>query len=113
MLGRHRSARRRAGHFIGDPVIHSGQMLRHLSFFEALAGLEETDAKWRSTSAGLVVLRLIDDWMEHGPFPAAGQGWGIHAVRGAVEAVDVGNPTRLILADIVDAIANGAERASL
>ena len=94
-------------------MIHSGQMLRHLAFFEALAGLEETDAKWRSTSAGLVVLRLVDDWMEHGPFPSGGNGWGIHSVRGAVEAVDVGNPTRLILADIVDAIANGAERSSL
>src|SRR5688500_1706547 len=101
------------GHIIGDLVIHSGQMLRHLAYFEALAGLEETDAKWRSTSAGLVVLRLFDDWMEHGPFPGGGNGWGLHSVRGAVDAVDVGNPTRLILADIVDAIANGAERASL
>lgn len=94
-------------------MIHSGQMLRHLAFFEALAELEETDAEWRSTSAGLVVLRLVDDWMDHGPFPAGGNGWGVHAVRGAVEAMDVGNPTRLILAGIVDAIASGAERVSL
>jgi tetratricopeptide (TPR) repeat protein len=94
-------------------VIHSGQMLRHLAFFETLAGLEETDAKWRSTSAGLVVLRLVDDWMDHGPFPAGGNGWGVHSVRSEVEAMDVGNPTRLILAGIVDAIATGAERSSL
>jgi tetratricopeptide (TPR) repeat protein len=94
-------------------VIESSQTLRHLAFFEVLAGLEETDAKWKSTSAGLVVLRLFDDWMEHGPFPTGGSGWGVHSVRAAVEAVDVGNPTRLILAGIVEAIASGAERASL
>ena len=94
-------------------MIHSGQLLRHLAFFETLAGLDETDAKWRSTSAGLVVLRLLDDWMDQGPFPAGGNGWGIHAVRGAVEAMDVGNPTRLILAGIVDAIASGAERSAI
>jgi tetratricopeptide (TPR) repeat protein len=88
-------------------------MLRHLAFFEALAELEETDAKWKSASAGLVVLRLFDDWMDQGPFPAGGNEWGVRAVRSAVEAVDVGNPTRLILAGIVDAIAEGADRASL
>ena len=94
-------------------MIHSGQMLRHLAFFEALAGLEETDAKWRATSAGLVVLRLFDDWMDHGPFPDGGNGWGVHSVRSAVESMDAGNPSRLILAGIVDAMATGAERASL
>ena len=90
-------------------MIQSAQMLRHLAFFEALAELDESDAAWRSTSAGLVVLRLFDDWMEHGPFPAGAAGWGIRAVREAVEAVDSGNPTRLILAGVVDAIASGAE----
>jgi tetratricopeptide (TPR) repeat protein len=88
-------------------------MLRHLAFFETLAGLEESDAKWRSTSAGLVVLRLFDDWMDHGPFPIGGNEWGVHSVRSEVERMDVGNPTRLILAGIVDAIATGAERSSL
>ena len=94
-------------------MILSGQMLRHVAFFETLAGLDESDPRWQSTTAGLVVLRLFDDWMDHGPFPDGGRDWGVHAVRGAVEAVDVGNPARLILADIVDAMANGAERSSL
>jgi tetratricopeptide (TPR) repeat protein len=90
-------------------VIQSAQTLRHLAFFEALAELEESDAAWRSTSAGLVVLRLFDDWMEHGPFPVGGAGWGIRAIRDAIDAVDEGNPARLILAGVVDAIASGAE----
>ena len=94
-------------------MIESGQMLRHLAFFEVLAGLDESHAKWKSTSAGLVVLRLFDDWMDHGPFPAGDNAWGIHAVRAQVDSVEVGNPTRLILAGIVDAIASGAERSAL
>jgi tetratricopeptide (TPR) repeat protein len=90
-------------------VIQSAQTLRHLAFFEALAELEESDAAWRSTSAGLVVLRLFDAWMEHGPFPVGGAGWGIRPVRDAVDAIDPGNPARVILAGVVDAIASGAE----
>jgi tetratricopeptide (TPR) repeat protein len=79
-------------------------MLRHFAYFEALAELEETDAEWRATSAGLVVLRLYDSWMEDGPFSAGGEGWGVRAVRDAVDKMDPGNPARLILAGIVDAI---------
>ena len=94
-------------------MIRSEQTLRHLAFFEALAELDESDAAWRSTSAGLVVLRLFDAWMENGPFPAGASGWGIHAVREAVDAVDAGNPARLILAGVVDAIAEGAEPAAV
>ena len=94
-------------------MIRSEQTLRHLAFFEALAELDEADAAWRATSAGLVVLRLFDAWMEHGPFPADAAGWGISPVRDAVDAVDVGNPARLILAGVVDAIAEGAEPSAI
>jgi tetratricopeptide (TPR) repeat protein len=87
-------------------------MLRHLAYFEALAELEETDPAWRSTAAGLVVLRLFDTWVEHGPF-ASGEGWGVPAVREKVAEMDVGNPTRLILMGIVDAIDSSAEPATI
>ena len=90
-------------------MIRSEQTLRHLAFFEALAELDESDAAWRSTSAGLVVLRLFDAWMENGPFPADAVGWGLPAVRDAVDSMDPGNPARLILSGVVDAIAEGAE----
>jgi tetratricopeptide (TPR) repeat protein len=88
-------------------------MLRHFAYFEALAELEETDVEWRATSAGLVVLRLYDSWIEHGPFPAGGEGWGVRAVRDAVDAVDAGNPARNILAGIVEAIGSSADPATL
>jgi tetratricopeptide (TPR) repeat protein len=88
-------------------------MLRHFAYFEALAELEETDPEWRATSAGLVVLRLYDTWMENGPFPAGGEGWGVRAVRDAVDGMDTGNPSRSILAGIVDAIAASADPATV
>jgi len=78
-------------------------MLRHLAFFEELAKTKETDANWRSTSAGLVVLRLIDQWMAAGS--GEGEGWGLSAVRDAVNAIEETTPVRRILASVVDAIA--------
>ena len=93
-------------------MIETGQMLRHLAYFEALAELEETNPAWRSTAAGLVVLRLFDTWVEHGPF-ASSDGWGVSAVRDKVAEMDVGNPTRLILMGIVDAIESSAEPSSV
>src|SRR3712207_4623056 len=41
--------------------------IRHLAFFDALAEMDEEDASWRAVSAGLVVLRLLDAWLEEGP----------------------------------------------
>ena len=41
-------------------------MLRHLAYFEALANMQEKDPEWRATTAGLVVLRLLDAWFEEG-----------------------------------------------
>ena len=45
--------------------------LRHLAFFEALAGMDESDARWSATTAGLVTLRLVDEWLEEGPAAVA------------------------------------------
>ncbi|HEY2066024.1 MAG TPA: hypothetical protein VGG84_08680, partial [Gemmatimonadaceae bacterium] len=39
---------------------------RHLPFFAELASLDEADPNWRSVSAGIVVLRLVDAWIEEG-----------------------------------------------
>ena len=78
--------------------------LRHLAFFDALAAMDETDANWRNVSAGLVVLRLIDAWIEEGPSATEPSGWGMRAVREAVQAVEPGTPVRAILTGIVDAM---------
>jgi len=76
--------------------------LQHLSFFEALGSMAESDARWSATTAGLVTLRLVDDWLEQGPATVSGGAWGVHAVREAIDAVPEGNPARRILHGVVD-----------
>ena len=42
-------------------------MLAHTAYFESLASVEdEASQEWKSTLAGLVVLRLVDNWLELG-----------------------------------------------
>lgn len=83
---------------------HTDRSLRHVAFFEALAGMDETRAEWRATSAGLVVLRLFDAWLDEGPAVVAADAWGLRAVRESVAIVDAGTPVRRILEGIVDAM---------
>ena len=78
--------------------------IRHLAFFEALAEMDEAQAEWRATSAGLVVLRLFDAWTDEGPAVTAPDAWGVRAVREAVALVDARTPVRRILEGIVDAM---------
>jgi tetratricopeptide (TPR) repeat protein len=91
-------------------VAQSDHTVRHLPFFEALAGLEESSAEWRATTAGLVVLRLVDSWFEEGQSVASADAWGLTAVRGAVEEMDPGTPARAMLSGVIDAVAM-AQRA--
>lgn len=83
---------------------YTERSVRHLSFFEALAELRETDAAWRATTAGLVVLRLIDSWFDEGLDPRTDGAWNMNAVREAVGCIDAGNPARSILSGILDAL---------
>ena len=43
--------------------MESEGMLRHLVFFEELGKMDERDAGWRAVSAGLVTMRLVDQWI--------------------------------------------------
>ena len=92
----------------GGFVAHLDRTVRHLPFFEALAGLEESSAEWRATTAGLVVLRLVDSWFEEGSSIASADAWGLNAVREAVEEMDAGTPARTILSGVVDAVASAS-----
>jgi tetratricopeptide (TPR) repeat protein len=88
--------------------------LQHVPFFEALARATEGSAEWRLTSAGLVTLRLFDAWIVEGPSVVAADAWGLRAVRGAIDAIDLGSSSRSILASIVDAMEGaGAVRVPL
>ena len=86
------------------PVFQSEQKLRHLPFFEEVASHEEGDAAWRSATAGLVALRLVDAWLENGRSVVADDGWSVRSVRAAVESMDDGTPIKSILDRVVDAL---------
>jgi tetratricopeptide (TPR) repeat protein len=79
-------------------------MIKHLSYFEVLAGLEETDAEWNPTAAGLVTLRLVDNWQEYGAASMKKDVAGVSAVRDVILKIGPGNSARSLLGDIVTAV---------
>jgi hypothetical protein len=85
-------------------VFDTPQSLRHLPFFTELALLEESDPQWRATSAALVLLRLIDAWIDEGPSVAAPDGWAVRSVRASIDDMPEGMPARAILRSTLDAI---------
>lgn len=81
-----------------------GEMLAHLAFFEALAQSSEEGAEWHATSAGLVTLRLFDQWAELGAEVVEPEAWGLRAVREAIGRVDPRDATRALLTSVVDSM---------
>jgi tetratricopeptide (TPR) repeat protein len=79
-------------------------MLRHIAFFEELGKTDETDPNWRSVSAGLVVMRLVDHWIADGA--AAADSWGVNAVREAIAEIEGATPMQRLLTSIVDTISD-------
>ena len=88
--------------------MESDGMLRHLAFFEELARLDESNASWRSVSAGLVTMRLVDHWLAGEYCGVAVDSWAISAVRGAIEEVSETTPARRILTAIVDTMTSSS-----
>lgn len=78
--------------------------MRHKPFFAELASLEDADPSWRAVTAGLVVLRLVDAWVEEGAKVVAADSWGIRSVRAAIDDMPVGMPARTLLGGIVEAL---------
>ena len=78
--------------------------MRHLPFFTELAALEDADPSWRAVTAGLVVLRLVDAWIEEGSAVVAADSWGVRSVRAAVDDMPPGMPARTLLNGVVDAL---------
>jgi tetratricopeptide (TPR) repeat protein len=77
--------------------------LRHLPFFEEIAAHDEGDAAWRSATAGLVALRLVDAWLESAPLTFSDD-FGTRSVRATIDAMDDGTPIKSILARVVDSL---------
>ena len=79
-------------------------MIRHQVYFDTLGSMKEDSASWRSTFAGLSVLRLVDTYADAGS-PDNPAGWAqLHSVQAAVEAIGEGNPVRGVLAAVFEAI---------
>ena len=88
-------------------------MLRHAVFFETLASTrDETSPEWKSVVAGLLVLRLVDDWLDFGMQVVTTDITGLRAVQQAVAEVPLGDPARAVLLGILETL-NSAEVADL
>ena len=85
-------------------VFDSSQRVRHMPYFTELASLEEHDPSWRAVSAGLVLLRLVDAWIEEGAAVVSTDGWGVRSVSAAIEEMPTGTPARAILMSALDAL---------
>lgn len=86
--------------------------LKHQVFFEELASREESDPAWQPISAGLIVLRLVDRWIEEGcvrlpSFPERPN------IRAAVEQLDPSSPARWPMLGIFDTVVAAESVADL
>lgn len=66
--------------------------------------MSESHPEWAATTAGLLVLRLVDAWLTEGSQAPQVSVAGLRAVRGAVEAIPGAHAARAILGSIVDTI---------
>lgn len=85
-------------------MFDSSKRARHLPYFTELASLDDHDPSWKAVSAGLVLLRLVDAWIEEGAAVVAADGWGVRSVAAALEEMPAGLPARAILMSALDAL---------
>lgn len=76
-------------------------ILKHLAFLEALSEYTAPSASYRAVLAGLLTLRLFDQWRSLGPIVADGRAPIVRATRGAVGAVE-DSDLQFLLTRIVD-----------
>jgi tetratricopeptide (TPR) repeat protein len=70
--------------------------------------MDETDASWRSVSAGLVTMRLVDNWVDERASERV-DSWGVSAVREAIAEIAETQPVRRMLSSIVDFIVSSPD----
>jgi len=78
--------------------------LQHSAFFETLGSISESHPDWSATTAGLMVLRLIDGWLTEGSRAPQVSVWGVRAVRDAIAAMPREAMAGPILSGIVDSV---------
>jgi hypothetical protein len=80
------------------PISHPS--IRYLSFYEALGDAAESGAEWRAVSAGLLVLRLVDAWLD-GDAHVTSSAPAVLAAAQAVDPSDGGRASLLALAELI------------
>ena len=85
-------------------MFDSERRLRHVPHLEAVASSEEGDPEWQTAMAGVVVLRLVDAWIEDGPSSIRQDEWGLRAVRNAIEAIESHEQIKTVLASITNLV---------
>jgi tetratricopeptide (TPR) repeat protein len=104
----------------GWPIctIHSFQawmpvsvMLAYEAYFDALKPLNTSTDAWKSIVAGLVVLRLVDDWLDEGVSAIAKNPANVQAVREAIARVPEKDPVRSMLCNIIDIVTQSEQAA--
>jgi hypothetical protein len=78
--------------------------LKHLVYFEVLADTDEDTEKWNATTAGLVVLRLLDTWYDMGNQCLRTNRKGIKNIRAAIKTIDEKNIVHKVLLGILENI---------
>lgn len=89
-------------------MIGSTGMLRHVAFFEELAQCDDAQERWREVTAGLVVLRLVDGWLQQGSRSVTSDGWSMAAARAAVADISQGVPVRAILDSVLTVLTDSS-----
>jgi tetratricopeptide (TPR) repeat protein len=78
--------------------------LKHLVYFENLAEVETDSPEWNAVTAGLVVLRLMDTWIDLGSMTLRENAKGVQNVRESVMLVDENDPVRDTLLNLLRAV---------
>src|SRR3954469_2306795 len=75
-----------------------------MPFFEAIASSDEGDANWHAAMAGLMMLRLVDAWIEDGTRATDDDTWSLNSVRCSIEALNAHEHLRAVLNNVIDVI---------
>ena len=89
-------------------MFESERRLRHVPHLEAIASSEEGDPEWEAATAGLVVLRLVDAWIEDGPGAVREDEWGLRAVRNAIDGIESHEQIKTVLTSITSLVESSA-----
>ena len=80
-------------------------MTTYINYFTVLSKIRDIDKpEWRTTAAGLVVLRLVDDWFKHGHRLIHTDSPALEVARDVLAQIPRTDILRALLAQILDAV---------